>query len=98
MDNTNVMPEENVAAVEEEEMFDMSAAGEEEEMFDMSAAANNAADEMMQKAKEEEMKQFKELEGFASIFPEKWAIEPPKVDGSFFRNYIAKKNAEIAKK
>ena len=97
MDNTNVMPEENVAAVEEE-MFDMSAAGDDEEMFDMSAAANNAADEMMQKAKEEEMNQFKELEGFASIFPENWAIEPPMVDGNFFRNYIKKKNAEIAKR
>ena len=98
MDNTNVMPEENVAAVEEEEMFDMNAAGDDEEMFDMNAAANNEADAMMQKAKEDEINQFKELDGFASIFPEEWAIEPPKVDASFFRNYIKKKNAEVAKK
>lgn len=95
MDNTNVKPEENVAA--EEEMFDMNAAAEEE-VFDMNAATNNAADEMMQKAKEEEMNQFKELEGFASIFPENWSIEPPKVDANFFRAYIKKKNAAVAKK
>ena len=95
MDNTNVKPEENVAA--EEEMFDMNAAAaEEEEMFDMNAA--NAADQMMQKAKEDELDQFKELEGFASIFPENWSIEPPKVDANFFRAYIKKKNAAVAKR
>lgn len=57
--------EENVSAVEEED-----------ELFDMDMAEANA-DEMFEQQELEEKGQFKEIEGFASIFPDNWVILPP---------------------
>ena len=39
--------------------------------------ASQATEEMFEQQQAEEMSQYKEIEGFASIFPDKWALTPP---------------------
>ena len=55
---------------------DMPAFDEEDELFDMDMA-NQTAVTMLEQQQQNEMNQFKEIEGFASIFPDNWVITPP---------------------
>ena len=72
---------------------DVVAFDEEDEIFDMDVA-NQAAEKMFEQQQLEEMNQFKEIEGFASIFPDNWVISPPtdvnKVN-AIIKNQLAKK-------
>ena len=72
---------------------DVVAFDEEDEIFDMDVA-NQTAEKMFEQQQLEEMNQFKEIEGFASIFPDNWVISPPtdvnKVN-AIIKNQLAKK-------
>lgn len=68
---------------------------EEDEVFDM-AAASQAADDLLEKQQAEEMSQFKEIEGFAAIFPDNWVLVPPtdpKTVAPIISKQLAKKRA-----
>ena len=72
---------------------DLAMLDEEDEVFDMSMATQAAA-EMFEQQHMEEMSQFKEIEGFAAIFPDNWVVEPPSDPAK--RNPIISK--QLAKK
>ena len=73
-ENTNVQ---NIDVQDEEiELSDVPAFDDEDEVFDMDMA-NKEAESMFEQQQLEEISQFKEIEGFASIFPDNWVIVPP---------------------
>lgn len=77
--------------INQDEAFD--DAFEDEEIFDM-AMANKAAAEMFEQQQLEEMSRFREIEGFASIFPDNWVLTPPtdsKKVNVIISNQLAKK-------
>ncbi len=63
----------------QDDVFEAPDAGfdafEDDVEFDMSQV--QATEELFEQQQTEEMSQFKEIEGFASIFPDKWALIPP---------------------
>ena len=78
---------------DQNEALDVPAFDEEDEFFDMEMA-NNLAAEMFEKQQLEEMNQFKEVDGFAAKFSEKWVLSLPE-DTNKVNNIIS---TQLAKK
>ena len=72
---------------------------EEDELFDM-GAADNIATQMLEQEQVDEMDQFKDIEGFAAKFSEKWEVTLPndekKINEIIKKQLLSKKTKKRA--